>query len=333
MIDLVAHALCSVADVKLTMAADIGTQRDDLIRLLINGFSDAAEGYIDHSLLYGTYTEYFECGAANGPGGPRRTVQLSAFPVDADPTLLSLYEDPTSAFDASTKLVEGVDFVVDRSVGMITHMGAIGYEAGALVSDVARPYFLPGAQSLKCVYSAGAVKARPDGPATPTTATIASGVLTGSYRTVVTTVVDATGVESAPSIASDPLVLAAENIRVTFANPGSGSTSRIYRTIADGSDYYYAGSLAGSGAGGNQTFDSVVADVGLDTARQPPAPGPLVIKADLRLAAVMQVNTWERNSKMWSVQRISQNDAGSAAFFDPTNFLPFVRETLEAYRL
>ena len=329
---LVPQALCSVEDVKQQLGdAEMSSANDVIIAMLINGFALGAEGYCNRPFEIKSRTDYFDTTLAGGPGGPSRMLQLPAYPLTT--ATVAVYDDPAQLFGADSLLEEGVDYVVDRVAGMVTKTGALVYEAGALLSlGNARPYFAGGPHSVKVVSTGGLVVPRPAGPAVPTT--VASGTgLSGQYRHVVTTV-DANGVESCASVASVALTLVDQGAAVTFANPGVGASTRIYRTNETGIDakFYYSGQVAGD-AGGAQTYTDTVADDALDLDRQPPAAGPLTVDDGLRTAAMMQVIDWFNRRKRPGEAQVVATGQGNVVYAhrDKNPYLPMVQSILDGF--
>jgi len=173
MAELVPYALCSVADVKLGLDDGTGADADELLILLINGFSKDAQNEIGFALETTERTELFGIGMAGGPGGPTQSVTVAAPPIDpaAD---LEVYSDAARLFPASSLLVENTDYVVNRETGTITKISQQWLEAGfqtgfphsgrngrlpgeQLYGGFPRAGFATGIQALKVVYTGGVV--------------------------------------------------------------------------------------------------------------------------------------------------------------------------------
>lgn len=109
----------------------------------------------------------------------------------------------------------------------------------------------------------------PSAPTVTQETPLGSG-LTGTYLYKITTVDESNGSETQASTASSSQAPSSEMNQLTFANPGAGKLTRIYRTKTSGSTYYLVGFKLGTSGGGNQTFDDELADTALDVTSTAP---------------------------------------------------------------
>ncbi len=111
-------------------------------------------------------------------------------------------------------------------------------------------------------------------PSAPTVAAVTpsgAGITGTGYKTKISKLTLSTMFETeASAAATTPDDCTAEALRSTFANPGAGYATVIYRNKSGGSSYFRAGVVLGDASGGNQTYDDELTDTELDILTTPP---------------------------------------------------------------
>lgn len=339
-VSLVGHALCSISDVKLRLPQEQSDQTDALIARLINSFSTQAENYTSRKFEITSRT--ITPDGLTGGGQQISDLVLPAYPIATSPAP-QVWEDSERSFGATTLLTENTDYVVDYTNGVIRRISStILAEHGSSFQYFGARLDRPrgfateslwdfGRQTIKVTWTGGVVTPRTAAPATPSVAANGAGDLDGSYRYGYS-VIDSDGNESV--VSTEVAVTASSNtMRVTYTDPGAGSTVRLYRSQEGYSTLYHLTDVAG---GSGTTYDDNIADGSLDTAVVPYGAGPRVVPDDLLEACAMQVTDWLGRSQEPGIVRISQSGAGAmggtATFRDRGTFIPYVQMVLDSYR-
>lgn len=339
-VSLVGHALCSISDVKLRLPSEQSDQTDALLARLINSFSTQAEQYTSRQFEIKSRT--ITPDGLTGGGQQLSDLLLPAYPILEDPAP-QVWEDELRTFGATSLLTENSDYVVVYENGIIRriantilaeHQPSFSYFGSGLdrprgfAADASWDY---GRKTIKITWTGGIVTPRTAAPATPSVATNGAGSLNGSYRYAYS-VIDSDGNES---VVSTEIAATASNntLRLTYTDPGAGSTVRIYRTQEGYSVLYHLTDIAG---GAGTTYDDNVSDGSLDTGVVPYGSGPRVVPDDLLEACAMQVVDWAGRSQEPGIVRISQSGSGvmggTATFRDRGTFIPYVQMVLDSYR-
>lgn len=339
-----ANALCSLVDAKrYADQLDDSGASDAFYEQLINGFSTAAAKYCGREWPTVERIEYFDAGIHGGPGGGTNRLFLRGFPVDLTATF-KVYNDPTYSFAEDTLLTRNSDYVVNAALGVVAKLSPAIFEVGFVNSPVwgndrfqaelQGAFFTPGRQVVKVQYTGGLLTARPGPPGMPSVEAGVGAGLLGQYRYAITTVVEATGIES---VATDAVQIVANetDLVLTWSNPGAGKRTRIYRTRADATTLYLLTAVAGFGTPGlaTQSFSDATPDDQLTTGTRPPDAGPVTIPEDLRTACMAQVTHWFSQRNKPGVFDYQSTGEGRVVFERIRQpFLPFVTTILDHYR-
>lgn len=119
-VDLVdiAGALCTRDQVKLYLGGyDTNTKDDQLIDDLIDRATDMIERYCGRVLSYQSITDY--------PSGGGRALVLSAFPVTEASVQIWVSSDFPRVYTDATKLVNGTDYIVSESTGIVERASGV----------------------------------------------------------------------------------------------------------------------------------------------------------------------------------------------------------------
>ena len=140
-------ALCVPEDVKAIIDPRLSADSDQLLILLINGFSEFMEkdNGLNRSLKIRKYEEYFN--------GGRRSVVVSAPPIREDIDF-EVWDDPARIFtDTQFKLVLDQDITVNFEYGKIRRVNLTGDER----TFIHTPRFENNSRNVKVVYNGGII--------------------------------------------------------------------------------------------------------------------------------------------------------------------------------